>query len=51
MTSLSLVAPCKTLVIAWLKLWLLDPEELADVIQMGLATAEVAGRYEVSDNA
>lgn len=28
----------------------LDPEELAGVIQMGLATAELAGRYEVSEN-
>lgn len=29
----------------------LEPEQLADVIQMGLATAELAGRYEVSEDA
>ena len=28
----------------------LEPEQLADVIQMGLATAELAGRYEVAEN-
>lgn len=28
----------------------LDPEELADVIQMALASAELAGRYEVSED-